>query len=134
MAQVFATSGIATRHVARPLHRYPAPHGWEDRNTGYLDAAPTLFRAAALRALASAGRTAAEMDVILTASCTGIATPGIKARLAEGIEFRPAALHMPTFGWGCAGGAPRLALAVTLLNAVAMPVRIPAKAWALRRG
>lgn len=85
-------------------------------------------------ALASAGRTAAEVDVILTASCTGIATPGIKARLAEGIEFRPAALHMPTFGWGCAGGAPRLPLAVTLLNAVAMPVRIPAKAWALRRG
>lgn len=117
MAQVFSTAGITTRHLARPLDWYLAPHGWADRNSAYLDVAPALFREAATRALHAAGRQAAEVDVILTISSTGIATPPIEAMVAEEMGFRADVTRIPVFGWGCAGGAAGLALAADLAAA-----------------
>ena len=114
LSQVFSSAGIDRRHLARPIEWYMQPHGWEDRNAAYLDTAPALFLAAARRALGDAGKTAREVDFILTVSSTGIATPGLEAMVADRIGFRADAVRIPVFGWGCAGGAAGLALAAQL--------------------
>lgn len=116
LAQVFSTAGIDTRHLARPIEWYMQPHGWKDRNAAYLETAPALFLSAAARALEAAGRMARDVDFVITVSSTGIATPGIEAIVADRIGFRPDAVRIPVFGWGCAGGAAGLALAAELAS------------------
>lgn len=117
MAQVFTTSGIDTRHLARPIDWYLQDRGWQDRNAAYLEVATDLFVQAATAALQAAGRGADRVDVIITVSSTGIATPGLDALAAARMGFRADATTIPVFGWGCAGGAAGLALAADLAQA-----------------
>lgn len=114
MAQVFGTAGIETRHLACPVEWYLSPRGWEDRNDAYLTAAAALFRQATRGALDDAGCKADEIDVVITVSSTGIATPSLDAVCAGELGFRRDILRVPVFGWGCAGGAAGLALATAL--------------------
>jgi alkylresorcinol/alkylpyrone synthase len=117
MAPVFRTAGIRTRQAVMPLEWYLQPLGWPERSAAYLAGAVDLFVAAAQGALHEAGLTGADVDVVVTASSTGIATPSLEARAMERMGFRPDAARVPVFGLGCAGGATGLALAARLAAA-----------------
>lgn len=114
LVKVFESSGILRRHLVRPLDWYLKPLGWAERNAAYLDGACALFVEAASRALAEAGKTAADVDTVVTVSSTGLATPGIDARVADEMGFRPDIERVPVFGLGCAGGVTGLGLAARL--------------------
>ena len=101
----------------RPLEWFDAPHDWSERTKAYLDGAGALFVAAAQRALAQAGVAAKDVDVIVTVSSTGIATPSLEARAAALMGFRAAAARVPVFGLGCAGGVSGLSLGARLARA-----------------
>ncbi len=111
LERVFATSGIETRHLIRPVEWYLDQRGWAERTEAYLDGAGDLFVEAAGKALAAAGRTAAEVDTVVTISSTGIATPSLEARVHGRMGFRPDVERVPVFGLGCAGGVQGLAIA-----------------------
>ncbi|MDB5475609.1 MAG: chalcone synthase [Phenylobacterium sp.] len=117
LAPVFANSGIRTRQAVRPIEWYLEPRGWPERSEVYLEGALDLFCDAAGKALAAAGLTGADIDVIVTASTTGVATPSLEARAMTRMGFRPDAARVPVFGIGCAGGATGLALAARLAAA-----------------
>ncbi|MDB5495630.1 MAG: chalcone synthase [Phenylobacterium sp.] len=117
LAPVFANSGIRTRQAVRPISWYLEPRGWPERSEAYLEGALDLFVEAAGKALAAAGITGADVDIIVTASTTGIATPSLEARAMPRLGFRPDAARVPVFGIGCAGGATGLALAARLAAA-----------------
>lgn len=117
MVPVFDTAGIRTRQSAMPLDWYLEPRGWPERTEAYLEVATTLFGDAAGRALDEAGLKGSDVDVIVTVSSTGIATPSLEARAMERMGFRPDAARVPVFGLGCAGGATGLALASKLARA-----------------
>jgi alkylresorcinol/alkylpyrone synthase len=117
MAPVFRTAGIRTRQAVMPMEWYLQPLGWPERSAAYLAGAADLFVQAAQAALDEAGLTGADVDVIVTASSTGIATPSLEARAMERMGFRPDAARVPVFGLGCAGGATGLALAARLAAA-----------------
>lgn len=117
LARVFETSGIETRHLVRPVEWYLTHAGWQARNDAYLEAGSDLLEQAARRALDRAGLTAAEVDTVVTVSSTGIATPGLEARIAGRLGLRADVLRVPVFGLGCGGGAAGLALAATLAEA-----------------
>lgn len=117
MAPVFTTAGVRTRQVVRPMAWYLEPRGWPERTEAYLDGAVDLFVEAASRALTEAGMTGADVDVIVTVSSTGIATPSLEARAMGRMGFRPDAARIPVFGLGCAGGATGLGLAGKLAAA-----------------
>lgn len=111
MAPVFQTTGIRARQSAMPMEWYLQPRNWPERMEAYTAAAVDLFEAAARQALDEAGLTGAEIDMIVTVSSTGIATPSLEARAMGRLGFRSDAVRVPVFGLGCAGGASGLALA-----------------------
>ena len=76
-----------------------------------------LFVQAARAALDRAGISARDVDVVVTVSSTGIATPSIEARVGPEMGFRPTVMRVPVFGRGCAGGVSGLALAARLARA-----------------
>jgi alkylresorcinol/alkylpyrone synthase len=67
--------------------------------------------------LAQAKCHACDVDIIITVSSTGIATPSLDARVARQLGLRPNAVRIPVFGLGCAGGVAGLALASRLARA-----------------
>lgn len=117
MVPAFHNAGVHTRQLVMPVDWYLAPRGWPERGEAFLSGALDLFCQAAQGALDEAGLTGAEVDVIVTVSSTGIATPSLEARAMERMGFRPDAARIPLFGVGCAGGATGLALAARLAAA-----------------
>lgn len=117
MAPVFDAVGIRTRQMAMPLEWYFQAHDWAERNAAYVEAATALYEAVARRALDEAGLTGGDVDILVTVSTSGIATPSLEARCADALGFRTDALRIPVFGLGCAGGVAGLALAARLAAA-----------------
>ncbi len=114
LVKVFENSGIHTRYLVRPLEWYMEPLGWSERNAAYLEGACTLFINAASQALDAAGLSAGDVDTVVTVSSTGLATPGLDARVADAIGFRSDIERVPVFGLGCAGGVTGLSLGARL--------------------
>lgn len=114
MAAVFRTAGVRCRQSVMPIEWYLEPRDWPQRSEAYLAGGVDLFVAAAEGALAEAGLAGRDVDVIVTVSSTGIATPSLEARAMSRLGFRPDAARVPVFGLGCAGGATGLAIAARL--------------------
>jgi len=117
MAPVFQTAGIRTRQSVQPIEWFLEPRGWPERSQAYLRGATDLFVDAAQAALAEAGLAGEDVDIIVTVSSTGIATPTLEARAMSRMGFRPDAARVPVFGLGCAGGVTGLGLASKLAKA-----------------
>ena len=117
MSAVFATAGILRRQLARPVEWYRQPRSFPERAEAYLESACALFVEAATRALEEAGLAASDIDTIVTASSTGIATPSLEARVMGRMGFRDDVARIPVFGLGCAAGATGLGLAAKLAQA-----------------
>ncbi len=114
LVKVFESSGIRRRYLVRPLEWYLTPLGWSERNIAYLEGACALFVEAASKALADAGLSGADVDTVVTVSSTGLATPGIDARVADQLGFRDDIERVPVFGLGCAGGVTGIGLGARL--------------------
>ncbi|OJF90761.1 chalcone synthase [Rhizobium sp. 58] len=114
LAKVFESSGIRTRYGVRPLDWYFKTPGWPDRNEAFIQGASELFVKAANAALQSAGLSADEVDIVVTVSSTGIATPSLEARVAGNMGFRADIERVPVFGLGCAGGVSGFSIASRL--------------------
>jgi alkylresorcinol/alkylpyrone synthase len=117
LADVFVNAGIERRYSVRPLEWFDQPHDWSERTEAYLDGAGELFVAAAQLALDRAGIAASDVDVVVTVSSTGIATPSLDARASARMGFRPDVMRVPVFGLGCAGGVSGLAVGARLARA-----------------
>ena len=102
---VFDNSGIATRHACMPLEWYATPHDFGETNARYLEHALKLATACSNAALERAGLTTQDVTHLMFVSSTGIATPGIDARLATTAGFVRDVRRVPLWGLGCAGGA-----------------------------
>jgi len=118
LADVFVNAGIERRYSVRPIEWFDAPHDWTERTQAYLDGASALFVQAAQAALGRAGISARDVDVVVTVSSTGIATPSLEARVAEQMGFKSSTVRVPVFGLGCAGGISGLSIGARLARAV----------------
>lgn len=117
MSKVFETAGVRARQSVMPIEWYLEPRDWPQRSEAYLSGAVDLFVEAATGALSAARLGGGEVDIIVTVSSTGIATPSLEAHAMARMGFRPDAARIPVFGLGCAGGATGLALAARLAKA-----------------
>jgi alkylresorcinol/alkylpyrone synthase len=116
-ASIFANTGIVKRHGVKPFDWYLTPRGWPERTEAFLEGAEALFIDVANKALAGAGLRAADVDTVITVCSTGIATPGLDARVARRMGFRSDVSRVPVFGLGCAGGVSGLSIASRLAQA-----------------
>jgi alkylresorcinol/alkylpyrone synthase len=122
---VYDNAGIETRYSCAPLAWLGQPQGWPERNRIYMASALDLLHEAAEQCLRKARMTPRDVDGILVASTTGIATPSLDAALMERMAFRRTVQRLPVFGYGCAGGVLGLARAAALARAV------PGETWLL---
>lgn len=117
LAPVYGNAGIETRYSCMPMEWYGRPCGWAERNRLFVDHAVRLLRRAATRALDQAGIAAEQVESIVVASTSGIATPSLDARLMEALPLRRDIQRLPIFGLGCAGGVLGLARAAAMARA-----------------
>lgn len=117
LAPIYRNARIEHRHSSVPIDWYLERHTFSERNALFIDGAVALLAEAAGRALAEAGLEAGDIDAIVTVCSTGIATPGLDARLMQIMPFRPETERTPIFGLGCAGGVLGLARAAAMAAA-----------------
>lgn len=117
MIEVFSNAGIERRRAVRPLEWYLQPHDWRERSELYLEEALKLYEQVARDAMDRAGVKPEEIDVVVTISSSGIATPSLEARVMETLGLRPETRRIPIFGLGCAGGVTGLSIASKLASA-----------------
>lgn len=104
-----ATSGVATRQLALPLSRYRQLSGFTEANDAYLDIALELGERALSSALATAGMTPSEVDIVFSTTVTGLTVPSLEGRLVTRMGLRPDVKRVPLFGLGCVAGAAGMA-------------------------
>ena len=114
---VFENTGIERRYSCVPIDWYNEPHGWTDRNALYIENAVALFEKLTAELLAQARLKREDIDAIVVASTTGIATPSLDALVVERMDLRRDIRRLPIFGLGCAGGVVGLTRAAELAKA-----------------
>ncbi len=114
---VFGNAGIERRYSCVPIEWYEETHGWRERTQLFIDNAVTLLERITLDCLDEAGLRREDIDAIVVASTTGVATPSLDALLIERLGLRRDIRRLPIFGLGCAGGVTGLARAVDLARA-----------------
>jgi alkylresorcinol/alkylpyrone synthase len=114
---VFENTGIQRRYSCVPIEWYLGDHGWMDRTQLYIENAVNLLETVTRRLLEEANLKTGDIDTIVVASTTGIATPSLDALLVERMGLRRDIRRLPIFGLGCAGGVTGLARAADLARA-----------------
>ena len=106
---IYENAGIERRFSCVPPEWYGEPLGWEEKNRLYIENAVDLIEESAAKVVTQSGVSAEELDLIISVSTTGIATPSLDARLMERPPFRCDCEQLPVFGFACAGGVLGLA-------------------------
>ncbi|MEO7981758.1 MAG: 3-oxoacyl-[acyl-carrier-protein] synthase III C-terminal domain-containing protein [Sporichthyaceae bacterium] len=109
-------AGVRHRHLALPLAEYAGLDGFTAANDAWIRVATELGARAVTDALATAGLTPGDVDLIVTTSVTGIAAPSLDARLVPVLGLRPDVRRVPVFGLGCVAGAAGIARVHDLLR------------------
>ncbi|MCX5192626.1 type III polyketide synthase [Streptomyces sp. NBC_00249] len=108
LRRVHASVRVASRHLALPLERYGPGTDFGTSNALFVRTALELGASAVEEVLAGAALTAPEVDLVLSTTVTGLATPSLEARLVERTGLRADVRRLPLFGLGCAAGAAGL--------------------------
>src|ERR1700744_1857689 len=118
MMPIFVNTGIDRRYSCVPIDWYLEPHGWRDRTELFVNNAVDLLEKGANALLAEAGFDKNDIDAIVVASTTGIATPSLDALIVERMQLRRDIKRLPIFGLGCAGGVVGLTRATAMARAL----------------
>ncbi len=109
--ELFDHAAVERRYSVEPIDRLGIPRAMGDIQERYREHAFGLGRKVAREALARAGVAAADIDLIVTTSCTGIMIPSLDAYLVDDLGLRSDVRRLPLTEIGCAGGAAALARA-----------------------
>ncbi len=108
-------NGIETRRLAlTSLHEVFAT-GPDVLQARFSMNAPQLATEAAIRALADARTTPAEIDGLLVSTCTGYLCPGLTSYVSERLGLRADARLLDLVGQGCGAAVPNLQAGHSLL-------------------
>jgi alkylresorcinol/alkylpyrone synthase len=114
---VIDNAQVEKRHSIFPVDYIVEPRSLEQLSLEYRDHSIALGCEAAEKCLANAGTTAADIDMIITVSCTGFMIPSLDAYLINRLGFRSDVRRLPLTELGCAAGAMALARAADFVRA-----------------
>ncbi|MGH3275483.1 MAG: type III polyketide synthase [Streptosporangiaceae bacterium] len=109
LERLHANAGVDTRYTVLPLSEYGHLDGIGPANDRYVEQATAVGEQAIASALSAAGVTAADVDLLIVTSVTGVAVPSLDARLIPLLGMRSDVKRIPIFGLGCVAGAAGLA-------------------------
>ena len=98
----FERSDIETRHLSIDLAHFDGTETIDELNARACRAALELGEAAGRRALASAGWSPADVDFVVTTTCTARLTPSLDAHLVARLGCRPDVQRVHVGDTGCA--------------------------------
>ncbi len=104
-----ANAGIRQRSLVLPLEVYGELDGFTQANDLFIKHAVELGARAVVDAVKAAGLTPTDVDLIVSATVTGLAIPTLEARIAALIGLRPDVKRAPLVGLGCVAGAAGIA-------------------------
>jgi alkylresorcinol/alkylpyrone synthase len=108
LERLHANAGVDTRHTVLPLPEYRGVWGIVPANDRYIEEATALGERALRGALAAAGLTGRDVDLLIVTSVTGVAVPSLDARHIPRLGLRSDVKRLPIFGLGCVAGAAGL--------------------------
>ncbi len=114
---LYDNTGIDFRYNCEPIDWYLKPHSWEERTAAFQKHALDLLTAVTLKSTATAGIEVGAIDILVTNTVTGLAVPGLDAKLSNKLRLAPTIERLPIFGLGCGGGVGGLARATRLAHA-----------------
>ncbi|HLS43997.1 MAG TPA: 3-oxoacyl-[acyl-carrier-protein] synthase III C-terminal domain-containing protein [Ornithinicoccus sp.] len=110
LEQVHGNAGVQHRHLALPLEEYAeATADFGRSNDAFIEAATELGTRAVEEAVDAAGLRAADVDLLVSTTITGLAVPSLDARLMARLPLREDLRRIPIVGLGCVGGAAGVA-------------------------
>lgn len=117
MMSVVDNAAVHQRHAIFPIEYTVQPRSLAQTNNEYMEHAIKLGREAAEKCLDRAGLVPADIDLIITVSCTGFMIPSLDAHLIQLMGFRSNIRRMPFTELGCAAGAMAISRAADHLRA-----------------
>src|SRR5262245_28446875 len=114
---LYTNTGIERRYSVEAKDWYLKTHTWEERTASFHRHALDLLERVAKQAVAEAGLSLRDIDVIVTNTITGLTIPSLEARLMNRLAFRPDVERLPMFGFGCGGGVAGLSRATRMAQA-----------------
>jgi alkylresorcinol/alkylpyrone synthase len=116
MMTVVDNAQVHKRHSVFPIEYTIEPRPLSKTNEEYQEHAIALGRRAAEECLAKAGVAPADVDLIITVSCTGYMVPSLDVHLLNLMGFRNNIRRLPITELGCVAGAIALSRAWDFLR------------------
>jgi len=117
LLSVYAAAGVKTRASVVPIEEVFHPGDFETQNDRYRSIARSAGTELARRTLEVASLRPADIDLIVSVSCTGFMIPAVDAYVADALGLGPRLTRLPITESGCAGGVVGLARAADYLLA-----------------
>src|SRR5215475_13179735 len=102
--RMIQNTGVAKRHLIRPIKETLVHTGFGHRNQVFEREAKKRIPAVVDDALANAGLAAEDIGVIVLVSCTGFMMPSLTAWMINELGFRTDTAQLPIAQLGCAAG------------------------------